>query len=325
MREDALARGLRTLEPHRHSPETPEARDAIIHVLRGRQSHAVAKAAEMAAQGSHEDLRGELKAALQRFLELPVRADPGCVAKEKCARALVELGGRDLEDFERACHHRQLEPVWGGRVDTAAGLRAVAAMGVARSLDPAALNLLAELLADAETAARVGAARALGVYGAAGAGALLRLRVYMGDPDGEVMGECFSSVLALEGRAGEAWVGEVLENVDSPPAVAEAAAMALGSCRSTSAVVLLLGWHRRVTDLNLRASGAVALALSRAEGAMDYLIEAVRCGEPRDGRNALEALVVFRHDESLMTRLAEAVGRRGDGELDGELERRLAD
>jgi hypothetical protein len=78
----------------------------------------------------------------------PVKSDPGCRAKVEIARALYELGEDPAAVFPRGVRHRQMEPVFGGREDTAAELRCVCALGLVRLQSPDALVELAELLAD---------------------------------------------------------------------------------------------------------------------------------------------------------------------------------
>jgi hypothetical protein len=86
----------------------------------------VAKAAALAAAHDLLDLREDLARALARLLELSFKADPGSAAKSALAEALDRLAHPDHELFLRASRHVQWEPVWGGRVDAAADLRAVA-------------------------------------------------------------------------------------------------------------------------------------------------------------------------------------------------------
>ncbi len=100
--------------------------------------------------------------------------------------------------YLKGMKHVQMEPVWGGSVDTAAELRAVCAMGLASTRWPDKLRELVHLLVDREWQARAGAARALGAIGSEPALLLLRLKALSGDPEPEVLADCFTGLLVAE-------------------------------------------------------------------------------------------------------------------------------
>ena len=94
-----------------------------------------------------------------------MRTDPGCAAKTAIVEALRRLEQDERALYRRAAAHVQMEPVFGGRVDTAVDLRGAAAMALAESAGGDVLVDLAHLLADPEAPVRVSAARAVAVHG----------------------------------------------------------------------------------------------------------------------------------------------------------------
>ena len=85
----------------------------------------------------------------------------------------------------------QIEPVWGGRSDTAATLRATSAVALVqcRSLpETELLGHLVDLLGDKEKVVRVAAIQAIDQVGAAPAALLLRLKAVLGSDEPEVLG-----------------------------------------------------------------------------------------------------------------------------------------
>src|SRR6185437_17123203 len=93
--------------------------------------------------------RSELSAAFERFFTNAVKSDPQCWAKNAVSRALASLGCTDKDVFLRGLHFRQMEPVWGGRSDSAGALRATCAhalLGCDALPDQEVLLILTDLL-----------------------------------------------------------------------------------------------------------------------------------------------------------------------------------
>src|SRR5581483_7231662 len=119
--QTALAR-LDELDPH-----TPEGRKLFAKGLSSKFNLVSAKAARIAADAQCLDLIPDLTAAFERFLSASA-TDKGCAALTAIARGLVTLDYDGAALFRRGAAHIQMEPVWGGSVDTAADLRAACAM-----------------------------------------------------------------------------------------------------------------------------------------------------------------------------------------------------
>ncbi len=300
--DDRLA-DLRALE---RSPEAPDT-EAVREALRSKTGAVVALAARIVAGRELRGLAAELGPAFTRLCERPVERDPGCRGKVAIAKALRALEEWEDEVFVPGVALVQHEPVWGGREDTAAELRAECAMAFAHSGREDALEVLADLLADPERAARAGAAQALGDTGRPDAAALLRYKVRIGDPEPDVLSACLGSILALGPRSSLPFFAGLLEGRDER---AEAAALALGSSRVAAALPLLLAYCGEATRDARERTGYLALALLRDDAANDVLLGVVRDGELPDAVAAARALSTFRDDARVAARLrAAAQGR----------------
>src|SRR5262249_46175669 len=134
----------------------------------------------------------------------------------------------DDEAFRHGVRHVQLEPVWGGRADTAAPLRALCALGLVQVGSPEAMIELATLLADPEADARIGAAHALGNCGLAAA-PLLRFKVLTGDSESAVLSECLSGLMKIDPAGSLEFVARFVDPAHST--LYEPAAIALAESR----------------------------------------------------------------------------------------------
>ena len=227
-RKRALEETLQALRRVREEPGTEASRTELRRVLTSEGAHAVARAAALVAELELEPLVPELVAAFPRFFADLPKSDPGCSAKTAIVEALRRLGQDQGELYHRAARHVQMEPVFGGRVDTAVDLRGAAALALAETGGPDVLGLLAELLADPEPPVRISAARAVAGLGSPAGVPLLRLKALVSDPEPRVVSECLLALLRLDARGERAFVEGFLEKRDE---LAEAAAEALGESR----------------------------------------------------------------------------------------------
>lgn len=115
MKRRPLEETLLALRRVRQAPGSEESQRELRQVLGGEGSHAVARAAALVGELGLEALVPDLVAALPRFFEDPVRADPGCSAKTAIVEALRRLEQDERALYRRAAAHVQKEPVFGGR------------------------------------------------------------------------------------------------------------------------------------------------------------------------------------------------------------------
>ena len=194
-------------------------RKALTH----RNNYVVAKAAELVRDFNLAQLIPELLTAFDRFFENPVKTDPQCWAKNALSRALSALELQDADVFLRGMRHIQLEPVWGGRSDTAGTLRATCALALVQCRSLTEADLLAhlvDLLTDKDKAVRVEVARAIEQVASPSSALLLRLRAVLGADEPEVLGACYAGVLRIEGVQAIPWVSRFLATSDDSAAEA---------------------------------------------------------------------------------------------------------
>ena len=120
---------LAALDGLRQQPS--EARvEPLRKALGDRNNFVVARAADLVREFGLADLTPDLLKAFDRFFENPEKSDPQCWAKNAISRALAALELQEPEIFLRGMRHIQLEPVYGGRSDTAGTLRGTCALAL---------------------------------------------------------------------------------------------------------------------------------------------------------------------------------------------------
>jgi len=276
---------------------SPEGRAQVAQYLNSKMNLVAAKAARIAGEWQAAELTPELVAAFDRFMVKPETTDKRCAAKVEILKALCKLEYPSPSVFRRGLRHVQMEPTWGGSVDTAAEVRALGAMGLAQTSDPDALEEILPLLLDPERDARIGALRAVGASGLPGGVLLLRLKALSGD-EPEVLGECLTALLRAAPAQSLEFVAKFLDHREE--VVAEAAALALGDSRLESAFAVLRDAFERKRALPLRRRTLLlAIALLRRENAIDYLVDLVQNGESQTSADAAAALAMYDKDPSL--------------------------
>ena len=160
---------LLALRRVRDNPETEESRKELGRVLSSEGSHAVARAAAIVGRAGDRGARPRPGRAPSRASSMDSRrADPGCAAKTAIVEALRRLESDDRALYRRGAGHVQMEPVFGGRVDTAVGPARGLGARPRRTAGGDVLVDLANLLADPEPPVRISAARAVAAHGRGG-------------------------------------------------------------------------------------------------------------------------------------------------------------
>jgi HEAT repeat protein len=293
MSKQAFDAKIAALEAFRSHPEG--ALDQIRKAVKDRSNFVVSKAAALAGDLFLSELVPDLVAAFDRALADP-KSDPQCWAKNAIAKALKDLGHHDAVPYLRGLKHSQMEPVWGGQVDTAATLRGTCALALidCQLDDLSMLSYLAEALADTEKSVRVDAAVALSRAGIPEAMPLLRLKVLSGDPDPEVMGQCFYSLLQMAPRDSVAFVARFLA-ASHPEEVRAEAASALAQSHEESAIKALKEFWKAFLSRDLRQALLTFLAASPQREAAVFL-------HSLGTREAREALTASRYRDEFAPR-----------------------
>lgn len=287
---------------------TPDGRHQIAKALGGKSNLIAAKAARIAGDARWSDLQNELVKAFNRFLRQGSALDKGCKATVAIARALFAFDYDDAEFYLSGVRHIQIEPVYGGSVDTAGELRAICAMGLASCSYPNKLREMLPLLVDSEAHARSGAIRALAAVGSDAAALLLRLKALTGDKEPEVIGDCLGALFAIEGAGATPLVISFTESREKP--IAEVAFLALGATRRDDAIEWLKSRFGQVVDSETRASILLALAASRTEAAIDFLLDVIRNGSSRSSQIAVSAMQVNSADPQIQEKIQAALLER---------------
>src|SRR5262249_35002527 len=197
MKRDVVQEALKALAEAARRPDDEAAVACVRDSLTHRSNHLVARASRAAREADLMALTPDLIAAFPRFLEDPVRRDPGCVAKTEIVRVLLAFGHAAPDVYLRGAAHVQREPAFGPPIDTAPELRALSAMALVVTEHPAALTIGVGLLVDPEPVARAGGLRALAASGRPDIALLMRLYALRGDSDPGVLAEAFLALLAL--------------------------------------------------------------------------------------------------------------------------------
>jgi hypothetical protein len=268
----------------------PEQLQGLQKALGNRNNFIVGKAADLVREFKLTQLTDALTAAFERFLESPEKNDPQCWAKNAIARTLAAFEYQEVGFFVRGMRHIQMEPVWGGKSDTAGTLRATCALALVQCRSLVETDLLAhltDLVADKDKAVRLEIMRAIEQVGSPAASLLLRLRAVLGSDEPEVMGACYGGILRLEGVRAIPWVAGFLASADDP---AGEAALAIAATHSPEAFNALRERFADAKDPWWRSVLLSAIALTRADAATEFLLNLVRT-ESVDAEAAIEAIL----------------------------------
>ena len=289
--------------------------ERLREALADRESLVVARAAEIVRLQKLRDSAGDLLTAFDRLMAASdtAKADPHCRAKTEIVHALTEIEHDDAEFYLRHIGYRQLEPVWGGREDTAAHLRGLCGYGLVVSGHRGALTRLVELLCDPEKTARVGAIQALAATGREDAALILRFKALTGDREYEVIGECFTGLVGLEVHDAIPFIARFLKN--APPDVRLEAAAALGSSREPAAFAALRDCWQTEFDREFRKALLIAIGSSRQPAGIDFLLQLIASHPVPLARDALTALSPCRFYADIRARVEATVAQRQDRQL----------
>jgi hypothetical protein len=296
---------IAALDALRLQPEDSRQK-GLRQALSGKNNLLVAKAADLARELHLEPLIPDMLAAFSRFFDNPIKSDPQCWAKNSLSRALAALEHQDADVFLRGMRHIQMEPVWGGRSDTAGTLRATCALALVQcqSLrESDLLGHLVELLADKDKAVRIEAVRAIEQVGSSSASLLLRLRTVLASDEPEVLGACYGGILRIEGVGAIPWISRFLAAGDDSAAEA---ALAIAGTHSSEGFHALRQCFAKASDPWFRSVLLSAVALARQDEALEFLLGLVRT-ESLEAEAAVEAILRSMPSEEITKRLEKLV------------------
>jgi hypothetical protein len=172
---------------------------------------------------------------------------------------------------------------------------------------------LAELLVDAESQPRQMAARAIAYTGSSDGAPLLRLKALAGDVQSEVTAECFIGLMKLSPKKSLPFVARFLKSSD--PEVVESAGLAIGSSRTPEAFELLrTEWESNVRP-EPRRPLLLSIAMTRLPAAIEFLLERIADDRPGPCADAVAAMSLYKHDETIKSKVNLLVTERGEAEV----------
>jgi hypothetical protein len=312
-KHDPTLEALNYLGGLRSAPDDTSLPNELRKLLRNRSNLVIAKAAKMVGERRITAVLPDLVAAFHKLIADPTRLDKRCEAATEIASALYMMDYVEPEIYLTGLRHVQMEGSYGPPVDAAAQLRGVCAQGLTRTRYPFALEKVVSLLVDPEPPARIGAVRALAANGGSGGLLALRLKVLTGDREPSVIGECFAGLLATPTEDTVDFVAGYVD-ADEPP-IAEAAILALGAARSAKAVGVLTGKWEKTRPGPLKQVILLALASSRSEEALNFLVAQLATAPVSAAKEILAALAGQRPSASIRQAIEAAIKRRDDDTL----------
>jgi len=301
---DAKLDALRNLIDSRdyNNDDKNELKSAFVNALNDKSNFLVAKTADWIAEGLYYDLIPLLCATYERFMQKPLDTDKTCAAKRALTRALYALDYDNQHFYRRSVGYRQLEPVYGGRVDTAVELRCTCALGLVASGDSRVMLDVIGLLHDEEHQARIGAIKAIALAQPFHAELILHNKILQGDSEPDVISECF---IALVQVAAEDCLDFLARFLDfSTPSISEGAALALGESRLDDALAILIEASEAISpNSGFQQVFYRAIALQRKPKAYEYLLDIIAQQDAGPACQAINALSIFNYNDELEAKI----------------------
>lgn len=313
-RPESAGQKLAALSRLRDELHTPAAISKLRAALAERSNYIIERAADLIADSANNAFVDDLVKTYHRLKSSPLKTDPGCLGKIAVLRALVQLEHGDADIYRDGVTYRQYEPVKDGEVDTAASLRAVAALGLVPSVPSLELlNRCAILLTDPCDQAREGAAQALAISGIPEGAPLLRLKLITGDAVATVIGECCSALLKLDRQHGADFVMRLLRS-DNPDVCVQAALALAETRRPEMFEPLHAAWEAR-PEHTVRESLLLCIGLLRSAEAEAFLLSLIGSRDVRAAADVIRTLTSRRSDAELRSKIEAAVQAAGDASL----------
>lgn len=276
-----------------HKPLDDDTVRGLRAVLNDASNLVVARAAEIIAEREVDALLPELIALFNRLAthRQPAVVDKICRAKQAIILALDALQNIDIDPYLLGLRMVQMEPVYGGKEDTATGVRAACATALSRLHYHELALVLAPLLFDPEVEPRLAVVKALKYAGGETAEVALRVKVHAGDTAPEVIVEAFIALLDIFPERELPFVSACLHGADR--ARTEQAALALGAARLPESFAILQKFWASNTDLELRKPLLLSLALTHTDAAFAYLLNIVKDDALTTAHHALDAIAII--------------------------------
>ena len=312
-KKDSSQEALRELRAMESDDPSPEGIARLRKLIGHRSNHVVGRAAKLAAAWNAESLAPDLAGAFQRFMESPVKTDPGCAAKQPIVEALDALESLDPGVYLAGIRHFQPEPSFGPPTDTAAGVRGACGHALLNMHHPDAWLEMAALLNDPEAPTRRMAMESLGCSESGQAELLLRMAVLGGDDEPDITALGLQALMRVEPDRSLPFVKGFFLSLE--PILAEGAALAIGEARLPDSFAVLRDAYDRPARGLSQSALLLPMALTRDEAALAFLLGIVRNERAPLARAALKALSIYSSQPERVTAVRDAVGGRGERDM----------
>ena len=314
-RKDPLKESFKRIQALRDAGRSDVNVQTLRQILRKQNGMVVARAAGLIAEWNESSLNPELVECFYRLNEDGPTDDPQCWGKTAIIKSLSDLAWQETNIYQLGCKTLQLEPVRGGKEDTAVALRVASlnALMQCATVDTSLLMaLLADLLADESKRVRQEAASLCAYAPPAMATPLLRLKIHLGDTETRVLGTCFDTLLILMPSSDS--IELVYSFTHSTGALQAEALASLASSQLPDAVLLATTSFTHLVDSQLRRILLSSFGISPTEEAQSFLLE--QLVEPLPEASwALQALEAKFHDDALYEKVKRIVSEHGDPTL----------
>jgi hypothetical protein len=264
--------------------------------LSSKSSLVVAKTAKLCADHHLSQLNQELVQTFRYFVE-KAEKDKGCYAKKAIVKTLYELDFINTEFYTEAISVRQMEPVWGGSVDSAFDVRCWAANGLTLSTNVHIIFQLLELLHDTEPQARLGAVKAIAYTNPMHANILIREKILDGDEETYIIGECFHQLMIVDPDTNLEFVKAYLAHNDEE--WVEYAALAIAAYNDLTAFEVLKEAIEQAFYDSKKRHLIKAMALHRSKHTVDYLLVLLESAGSQEVDTIIEALAIYRTNDKI--------------------------
>ena len=264
---------------------------SLKNYLREKSNILVRKAAKVIEKREIRDFIPELQEAFARFMENPAKSDPNCLAKMAIIDTLYALDHTCLDLYISGSRHIQFEPVYGGRKDTADEMRGRCIQALVSFGFPYVMFEIARLLNDDCWLPRRAAANAASAVISVESELLLRMKIYAGDEESDVLGICFSGLINIAPERNIDFVASYLKDRDKN--IAFLAALALGESHSEEAFIILEERYKLSFKIDEKKKLILPISLLRSEKAFDFLLTVIQDTASELSSEAVSAIEIY--------------------------------
>ena len=290
--------------------------DELILYLNDKNNLVISRAVNQAAAINAEELRSEIAKILFALLTAAdnIKTDKGCRAKIACVKALSSFKSV-YEYYDLIClslTYRQLEPVFGGKEDTGAFLRAEAVTALAQITAKDTVLEISPLIFDTCYQPQIAAVKALKYIASNSAISVLRAKAAAGSQDTNVLAELFSAIIEID--PDPLMFFKRLLYSDYSDVGKINILFAAGNFKTDEAFEFLKEFYDINSDLMLKRQIIIAISFTRTEKAYQFLKNLLKDGGT-NSISAAESIVSYLTNDHRINEVKSIVKETGDDKL----------